>query len=267
MSKVCICFYGLVQRSLKYTISSIEANIFKVLQDNNVEYDIYLHTYDSNECHAPRNREIHIPVDINDYKLLNPKAHIIESYNKADNLLNYKQYRDSFKNDHNSILNWIREMYSIREVTKLWSSKKNEYNLYLYLRPDLRYVTPLPIKYLQNNLNNNIDKSILFTFQWGKWSGLNDFIGMGNYNAIIKWANRIDLFDEYMKQFSHDTCPERHMLVICQKGNIKNVDLPMLCNRVRSNKTIVNEQWNGSHIAFCKQHGCDINCDITKRYF
>ena len=43
--KVCICFFGLT-RSLRYTIDSINKNILKILEDNNIKYDIYLHTYD-----------------------------------------------------------------------------------------------------------------------------------------------------------------------------------------------------------------------------
>lgn len=250
MSKVCICFYGLVQRSLKYTIASIETNIFKVLKDNNIEYDVYLHTFDADYCYAPRNDEINIPVDSNDYKLLNPKLHIIESYDKADNLFDYRQYYDIFDNDHNSILNWIREMYSIQQVTTLWSSKRDDYNLYLYLRPDLMYLSPLPIKYLQDNLNRNLNKSILFTPTWGKWGGLNDFVGIGNYDAIIKWANRIDTFHEYMQMICDNA--EKHIAFICDKGGIINIDLPMLFNRMRSNNTMVHELWEDTDIKFCK---------------
>lgn len=257
MSKICICFYGLAQRSLKYTIDSIETNIFKVLKDNNIEYDIYLHTYDASYCYAPRNNEQHIPVDCDDYKLLNPKSHIIESYDKADNLFNYKQYHDIFNNNHNSILNWIREMYSIQQVTTLWSSNIDEYKLYLYLRPDLMYVTPLPINYLRYKFNKHINKSILFTTPWGKSTGLNDFVGIGNYNAMIKWANRIDSFDEYMRKICYNA--EKHILFVCDKEGIINIDLPMLFNRIRSTKTRVNESWGDADINFCNKVGCNIN--------
>jgi len=263
MSKVCICFYGLVQRSLKYTIDSIETNILKVLEANNIEYDIYLHTYDASYCYAKRNNEINVPVDINDYKLLHPKLHIIESCDKIDNLFTYEKYCARFNNNNNNplnsgiIFNWLCEIYSIKQVTTLWSSKIDEYNLYLYLRPDLMYATPLPIKYLQDHLNNNIDKSILFTAPWGKSNGLNDFVGIGNYNAIIKWANRIDSFHEYMQKICFNA--ENHIAFICDKEGIINIDLPMLFNRIRSTKIRVKESWGDRDINFCKKNGCDIN--------
>ena len=42
--KIAVCFFGLT-RSLKHTIDSIKKNIFHPLQKNNINYDIYLHTY------------------------------------------------------------------------------------------------------------------------------------------------------------------------------------------------------------------------------
>ena len=42
--KVVVGFFG-ITRSLKYTIESINENIFNILKINNIEYDIYIHTY------------------------------------------------------------------------------------------------------------------------------------------------------------------------------------------------------------------------------
>ena len=45
---VTIIFYGLT-RSLKKTIKSLKKNIFKPLNDENIPFQIYIHTYDLNE--------------------------------------------------------------------------------------------------------------------------------------------------------------------------------------------------------------------------
>jgi len=42
--KVAIGFFG-ITRSLKYSIESINKNIFDVFKENNIEYDIFIHTY------------------------------------------------------------------------------------------------------------------------------------------------------------------------------------------------------------------------------
>lgn len=262
MVKVCICFYGLVQRSLKYTIESIETNIINILKSNNIEYDIYLHTYNSNICHSIRSGENNISVNPDDYKLLNPYHFIIESYEKADNFINYKKYKDkTFNDNYNTMLNWIREMYSIKQVTTLWQDKKNEYDFFLYLRPDLIYVTTLPIVYIQKKLNMSYNKNILFTVPWGKSNGLNDFIGIGNYNAIVYWANRIYTFDEYMTTINYNA--EKHIQFICEKYNINNIDLPMLFYRKRSTgKSVIPIEFkNNFYLKMIQDAECRINTD------
>jgi hypothetical protein len=70
--KVAICFWGLT-RSLKYTIHSIRAKILKQLDDKNIEYKIFLHTYVFDSAYNnPRANEHNIKLDFDEYKLLNP---------------------------------------------------------------------------------------------------------------------------------------------------------------------------------------------------
>ena len=42
--KVALAFFG-ITRSLKYTVDSINKQIIDVLKNNNMEVDIFLHTY------------------------------------------------------------------------------------------------------------------------------------------------------------------------------------------------------------------------------
>ena len=42
--KIAIGFFG-ITRSLKYTINSINSNIFHVLELNNIDYDVYIQFY------------------------------------------------------------------------------------------------------------------------------------------------------------------------------------------------------------------------------
>ena len=70
--KICLGFFG-ITRSLKHTIESINNNILDVLKLNNIEYDIYLHTYYLNSYSNKRHNEIVNTTDIDnsEYKLLN----------------------------------------------------------------------------------------------------------------------------------------------------------------------------------------------------
>ena len=286
MTKICICFYGLVQRSIKYTFDSIQTNIFNVLKNNNIEYDVYLHTYDATFSNSDRSGEYDIPVDVDDYKLLNPSKYIIESYDDFNKNFNFyqftKKYSDPWNNNYSSMINWIREMNSHSRVTELWETNKNVYDLCLYVRADLMYITPLPIEYLLNKLslfdnfdwktyithypdlsfitdkqcawnhwisNGKVEGRIYFTHEdkiftvpWGQHGGLNDLIGIGDCYAIIKWAKRLHTLHEYMQTIGNNS--EQMVLYICYKYKITNIDLPMLFYRVRANGNRVNEVWN-----------------------
>ena len=81
--KVAIGFFG-ITRSLKYTIDSIKINIFNVLKEQNIDYDIYLHTYRINEPFTnPRSKEVNIRLNFNEYKLLEPKYFIFDELKKT----------------------------------------------------------------------------------------------------------------------------------------------------------------------------------------
>jgi len=265
MPKVCICFYGLVQRSLRYTIQSIETNIFKVLSNREYDYDIFFHTYDAEISHSPRAGEINIPININDCKLLNSTDFIIESYESIDqhyNIEHFKtRYNDPWEDNYESVKNWIRELNSIYRVTELWQNNKDSYDFCLYIRPDLTYVTPLPITFISDGLQNK--KSTIFTLFWNKWGGLNDFLAVGDCDSMILWAKRLDILHEYMSTIGNNS--EQLVEYVRAKNDIVNIDLAMLCYRTRANGNKHHESWNWpGHEEIkerCIREGGEINID------
>ena len=94
--KFCICFYGLVDRSLKYTYDSIKNNIFDVLKDNNIEYDVYLHNNQIDTLNAKRSNEKNCKLDNDSWKMLKPKEFIIEK--QKDVPANVERFDNKFKN-------------------------------------------------------------------------------------------------------------------------------------------------------------------------
>ena len=76
--KIAIGFFG-ITRSLKYTIKSINNNIFDILKSNNIDYDTYIHSYILSSYSNIRSRESiedGTTVDNEEYKLLNPQYFI-----------------------------------------------------------------------------------------------------------------------------------------------------------------------------------------------
>ena len=74
--KIALLFWGLT-RSLKFSIKTIEERILNILLKNNIEYDIYMHTYKINNLYSnKRANEKNIKLNFSEYKLLNPKYFI-----------------------------------------------------------------------------------------------------------------------------------------------------------------------------------------------
>jgi hypothetical protein len=156
--KVSLGFFG-ITRSLKHTIESINNNILDVLKLNNIEYDIYLHTYYLNNYSNKRNNEIVNTTDINnaEYKLLNADYIEIDHQDTIKeklNLSSYRTHRDPWYSDYNSVDNFILGQYSKLRLTNMIEKSKINYDYILFMRPDCLYLDKLPIDFF-NLVNDN----------------------------------------------------------------------------------------------------------------
>tara|TARA_X000000368_G_C22932976_1_gene668530 strand:+ start:227 stop:1018 length:792 start_codon:yes stop_codon:yes gene_type:complete len=202
--KFCICFYGLVDRSLKYTYDSIKNNIFDILKENNIEYDVYLHNNQIDSLNATRNNEINCKLEKNSWKVLNPKEFIIEkqkdvpaNIERFDN--EFKNIQDIFENNKQSYKFTTYQLYSCYKVTQLWKDKP-KYDYYLYLRPDLKYLHKINIDFIKKY----IGKKCILTPKWDchDGEGLNDRIAFGNYDEMVIYGERFKYIDEFLSNVS-----------------------------------------------------------------
>jgi hypothetical protein len=99
---------------------------------------------------------------------------------------------------------------------------------------------------------------------WGKWGGLNDFLAFGDCESMITWGKRFDSMHEFMEVNGINS--EQHVNFVCNKHNIKNIDLPMLCCRTRANGNKKMEEWAMDHAYRikdkCIQESGEINADF-----
>jgi len=191
--KIALLFWGLT-RSLKYTINSIKTNIFKPLVDSNIDYDIFLHTFYFDGLFTnKRTKEFDINLDFEEYKLLNPDYYLIENQDEIKKQINFKQYKTKkLYYDEQTFDNYILSLHSLKKVVGLLENTNNNYDLLIYLRPDVKFLRPLPIRLFKFT---NCGRIMVPRFQSGK--GYNDRMFIGKQKQGIIYGNRFDYLLEY----------------------------------------------------------------------
>lgn len=217
--KIAVCFIGLC-RSTHHTIDSIKSNIYQPLDDLNIDYDIYLHTYkiekEYNNKWSGESNEI---INNDNWKLLNPTYFLIENEDDIINKLDLPKYRThgnpwglkddvSFKTLDNAILS----LYSTYQVTQLWKDKNIKYDAILYLRPDILYYKPLLLSYFCPLEDNTI---LLPNFEEFP---VNDRFAIGKPDIMKIYGERFTNAYEYSLVNSLHT--ETYLDYILNKNNI-----------------------------------------------
>jgi hypothetical protein len=239
--KFGICFFGVIARSIEHTIDSIQKNIFNVLTESNIDFDIFVHNMYVNNITANRSDEINLPINNDLCKLLTVNANTFKEtkQSKFDKQFNWKLCRNSTKStEYNTFQNAIREIYSVKMVTSLWNKIGNntkKYDLILYIRPDLLYVNKLDIDILLKNIHND---NVIFSPSWHKHKGLNDRIYMGSEKVMNIIGNRIDDIEEIIKDNHDKYHAEICMKYIVDKHKFQVVEINLKGKRVRANGQI-----------------------------
>jgi hypothetical protein len=157
--RIALIFWGLA-RSLRFTIKTIQENIFSELIKNNIKYDIYFHTYKIDTVYNnKRANEINIKLDENEYKILNADYLAIDDKNEVVNEINLKKYEK-----HGFHYSWILEtfhnyilaMYSKMKAYMMMKNSNIKYDYVVYLRPDVEYCNSFPVKQMLELGDNQI---------------------------------------------------------------------------------------------------------------
>ena len=193
--KVALSFFG-ITRSLKYTIDSINKQILNVFKDENIKFDIFLHTYTIKNSYVnKRTKEKKKDVDNEEYKLLNPtykQIDVQEDIMKQLDLKKYRSHPDPWRTNYNSVNNYILGCYSKKQLVNLIERSKNHYNYVIFIRPDCLYTQ----KFNTNFLREVNDKTICTPnfHLYGKYR-INDRFSICNMNNYKKakiqyWQSR-----------------------------------------------------------------------------
>ena len=232
--RIAFAFFG-ITRSLKYTIDSIKKNFFDILKKNNIDYDIYTHTYYLTNYKNKRTREkVNDDMINNDeYKLLNANYIQIdkqETIKQKLDLHSYRTHKDPWCTNYNSVDNFILGCYSKYRVTGMIEETKINYDYVIFIRPDCNYLNKLNLKYFSYVINNNIAMPNFHCF--GKYK-INDRFAITNMNSYKIYGYVFEKLLEMSKiQPLHS---ETILGEILNINNIKVIKIKFNFSRVRFN--------------------------------
>jgi hypothetical protein len=235
--RIALCFWGLC-RSTHLTIQSLETHIFKVLQDANIKFDTYVHTYTINKPYTnPRSGEFNLQVKNTNWKYLNPKQGLVQDQENIDRIINFKNYRSKGnpweKEKSQSLAPWhsldnhLRALWSLKLVTKLWSSSNEIYDWILYLRPDVKFSTSLDVSWFTELQTNEIGCPNFHLIK-----GCNDRFAICSPKIAERYGNRFDSALEYSK--TKQLHAETFLADIMVKDGIQFRHLPIYFVRIRA---------------------------------
>ena len=235
--KVAIIFYGLT-RSLSSTIESIKNNLLTPLNNNSMEYDIFIHTY---KIYGPYNNvwsNEHIESYNNEdvEKILNTKYFIYDNQEEIINSINFDEYYTKLGNWSGQsmfneeltkylIKNLCLALYSKKKITNIFENYKDDYDYGIIIRPDILIIDEIDINYFNELNDNNI---IIPEKDW--WSGCNDRFCIGKPETIIYCGKLFDDLKKYSENKSiiselyfQDKLKEKNINIISKNINYETL--------------------------------------------
>lgn len=241
--KVALCFFGLT-RSLKLTLHSIQKYLFDPLKNHGIKYDIFVHTYKMNGSYSnPRAGERDLILDADEYRLLEPNYHMVETKEAVSKKLQLEKYRthgnpwenekEAIPGDFSTLDNHILYLWSLKQLTTMWSEANNKnkykYSHIIYCRPDVLYQVPLDISWFSFSPKS---KKILIP-NFGLSGNVNDRFALGRPEQMCLYGNRFDDALAYSKK--HPLASEAYLIATMRRHRIKYEHVIFYFTRVRAN--------------------------------
>jgi hypothetical protein len=147
--KVAILYWGMT-RSTRFVYETHHENIFNVLKAANIFFDVFMHTWHVEHGNIIWGNICHIPIEYEEYKLLEPTQYQIDS---QDEFLKDLVFSDYYREGEGEWLpdllrNHLCALESQKRVTELCLKSGVTYDAILYMRPDVLVLSKLDPQWL-----------------------------------------------------------------------------------------------------------------------
>lgn len=223
--KIAVCYFGLTRCTKKVYQSHFE-HVFNPLRDHNIDYDVFMHTWELKGKQRVWENEIDVAIDYDEYKLLNPNYYKIESQDTFTNNLDFGQYfyKKVFEEighcDEGEwlpllVLNHLCALESQKRVTDMVLASGQQYDYVMYIRPDVLVHNSLPIEPILQLKGKEI---LIPDFE--HCEGYNDRFAILPYDKAPIYGKRIDQIANFRKTQGR-IVSEKYVKYVCRKNRLR----------------------------------------------
>jgi hypothetical protein len=232
MTKIAICYWGMT-RSTKYVYKSHFNNLFNILTNNSIDYEVFMHTWKvENDQNIIWENVSDVPIDYQEYALLKPNFYKIEEQKNFKDQINFSEYFNIELYDKHGgdtphewrpqlIMNHLCALESQKRVYKMVMDSSTIFDYIMFIRPDVEILNPFDI----NIFNAPFD---IIIPSYDHHEGLNDRFAILPFNDARNYACRIDEIKEFRRNNGR-IVSEKYVKFIINKyySNLKYINFIM----------------------------------------
>lgn len=237
-----ILLYGVVHRSLRYTVESLRNNIITPLKQAG-PVDLYFHSWANQEVHNPRGGETHLPIDPGEIAQLLPEAKGLcdDTADWRERLTPDLAFEENpFRHMTidpdaacNSLENYMLALQSLARVHAYFLSAKTVvYDQVVICRPDVRFLNPLPVR------PHTIDREMLYLPMFHRYRGHNDRFALGSEHAAAIYCNRYEQAYQALTQGQFPTNTEQFLLQHLNQHQLNTALIDLVFQRIRADGSV-----------------------------
>jgi hypothetical protein len=205
--RVAVCFFGITRNFGKFALDSINSNLLASVAQLDPRFRKIAHFNRIDRVTGKRSPENNVPVDSEEYKLLNCDLVALTDQDEVDQKIDFdylKSFGDSWRNDFSSLRNLLRQFYSLNAVTDLLLRDGGQYDLVIFSRVDLRFEVRLRLP--------KIRPATLYTAWFDRFRGLNDRFGLGDLPTMVAYGRRQSMVRQYCSELKSPLTAEHYLL-------------------------------------------------------
>lgn len=232
MTKIAICYWGMT-RSTKLVFKSHFFNLFNSLKNSNIDYKIFMHTWKvENNQNMIWENVSHIPIDYEEYKLLQPNYYKIDEQKLFKDKIFFSEYFNKELYDKHGgdtphewrpqlIMNHLCALESQKRVHQMVNDIGEEFDFIIFIRPDVQITNKFDV----NMLNTDFD---IIIPSYDHHEGYNDRFAILPFKNSSNYACRIDEIINFRKNHGR-IVSEKYVKFIINKyySKLKFIDFFM----------------------------------------